>query len=398
MEHTRTPHLTARLQGFGTTVFSEMSALAARHDAVNLGQGFPDFDPPQALAEAARQAISDGHNQYAPGNGVPALRRAVADHATMHQGVTYDPETEVTIATGATEGVVATLQALLDVGDEVVVFAPVYDVYPAAVAMAGGSLRTVPLRQDPDGVWGFDDEDLAAAVGPRTRVILLNTPHNPTGKVFSVEELRRIATVAIAADVVVVTDEVYEHLVFDGLPHTTMAAVDGMRDRTVRVSSAGKTFSVTGWKVGWVCAAPPLTQAVRAAKQWITFTSGTPLQHALAPALTWGEAFTTPLAAQYQAARDLLCDGLSELGLDVTRPQGSYFVTVDVRDLGFDDDVAFCRTLPQQVGVAAIPLSGFFTDPRDGRGLVRFAFCKSQAMIAEGIARLATGLPTLPRT
>jgi N-succinyldiaminopimelate aminotransferase len=393
----RTPHLTARLQGFGTTIFTEMSALAVRHGAVNLGQGFPDFPAPAALTDAARAAIAAGHNQYAPGDGIRPLRYAIAAHATLHHGLAYDPDHEVTVTTGATEAVFAAVQALVDVGDEVVLVEPVYDVYPAAVAMAGGVVRTVQMRPDAGGRWHLDPADLAATCSARTRLLVLNSPHNPTGAVVSRAELEAIAAVAVAHDLVVVTDEVYEHLVYDGTPHVPMAAIPGMHHRTVRISSAGKTFSVTGWKVGWACAPAHLTVPIRAAKQWVTFTSGTPFQHAVAEALTWGHDYTAPLAAAYQSRRDRLCGGLADLGLDVSVPQGSYFATADIRPLGFDDDVAFCRALPEAAGVAAIPVSAFHRDARDGRGRVRFAFCKTDELVDEGLRRLRDRLDAVPR-
>ncbi|MGI9017178.1 MAG: methionine aminotransferase [Euzebya sp.] len=397
MKHQRLPHLTARLQGFGTTIFTEMSALSSAHQAVNLGQGFPDFPAPDALIAAARQAIAEGHNQYAPGDGIQVLRQAIAGHATRHYGLGYDPDFDVTVTTGATEAMFATLQALLDTGDEVVVFEPVYDVYPAAVAMAGGVVRGVPLRPDSDGVWRFDEDDLAAALGPRTKALVINSPHNPCGKVFTRAELERIAAAAIAHDVIVITDEVYEHLTFDGVQHIPIATLPGMHQRTVRISSAGKTFSVTGWKVGWACAPAPLTAAIRATKQWVTFTSGTPFQHAVAQALTWGPDYFDPLAGDYQARRDHLVKGLADLGLDVFTPDGTYFVTVDVRSLGFSDDVDFCRRLPAHAGVAAIPVSAFHTDPRDGAGYVRFAFCKTDELLDLGLTRLHAHLGDMPR-
>ncbi|WP_370326947.1 aminotransferase class I/II-fold pyridoxal phosphate-dependent enzyme [Euzebya sp.] len=398
MDTGRTPHLTARLQGIGTTIFTEVSALALRSGAVNLGQGFPDFDPPADLADAARRAIADGHNQYAPGPGIPTLRAAVAGHATRHFGLSYDPDHEVTVTTGATEAMFATIQALVDVGDEVVLFEPAYDVYPAAVAMAGGRARGVPLGPDADGVWRFDPEALRRAVGPRTRAIVLNSPHNPCGKVYDRDELEVIADVATAADVVVITDEVYEHLVYGDAVHVPIASLPGMHQRTVRISSAGKTFSVTGWKVGWVCAPAPLTQAIRAAKQWVTFTSGTPFQHAVADALTWGETYTAPLATSFAARAARLSGALADLGFAVHRTDGTYFVTVDVRPLGFADDVDFCARLPLEVGVAAIPVSVFFDDPADGRGYVRFAFCKTDELLDVGIARLQDRLHGMSRS
>ncbi|CAN5617232.1 pyridoxal phosphate-dependent aminotransferase [soil metagenome] len=397
MSSGRTDYLTAKLQGFGTTIFTEMSALALAHDAVNLGQGFPDFPAPKALVSAAQDAMDAGHNQYAPGHGIPSLRQAITAHAARHYALDYDADTEVTVTTGATEAVFATIQALLDVGDEVVVFEPVYDVYPPAVAMAGGVVRAVQLRPDHKGVWRFDPSDLRAAVTAKTKAILLNTPHNPTGKVFDTNELQAIADIAITNDVLVVTDEVYEHLTYDGVPHVPIATVDGMRERTVRISSAGKTFSVTGWKVGWACAPAAVTDAIRAAKQWVTFTSGTPFQHGVAQALGWGADYFDPLAQGYANRRDRLSTGLTDLGFGVSPSNGSYFVMADIRPLGFDDDVDFCLRLPAQVGVAAIPVSGFHTDPRDGQGHVRFAFCKTDVLLEEGLQRLRAGMDAMPR-
>ena len=380
----RLPHLTSRLQGFGTTIFAEMTALAVRHDAVNLGQGFPDFDPPDAVREAAIRAIRDGHNQYAPGSGVPALREAVAEHQRRFWDLDFDPDTEVTVTAGATEAICATLQALCEVGDEVVLFEPYYDSYRASVAMAGAVERVVTLRP-PD--FAYDPADLEAAITPKTRAVVLNSPHNPTGKVFSRAELEHIAGLCVAHDVLAVTDEVYEHLVYDGA-HVPLASLPGMRERTVTISSAGKTFSVTGWKVGWVCAAPALTAAVRTAKQFMTFTNGTPFQHAVAVALRSDDGYFSGLAADYARRRDRLTAGLRAVGFEVFPAGGSYFVCADVRPLGFGDDVEFCRALPKDVGVAAVPTSVFHVDPRRGRSVVRFAFCKTDAVLDEGIRRL----------
>ncbi|CAN5488249.1 pyridoxal phosphate-dependent aminotransferase [soil metagenome] len=382
-----------RVRGFGTTIFSEVSALAAALGAVNLGQGFPDFPPPGALVRAATEAIEAGHNQYAPGDGIQVLRQAIAGHATAHYGLAYDPDREVTVTTGATEAVFAAIMALVDPGDEVIVLEPVYDVYPAAITMAGGVVRPVQLRPDAEGRWVPDAAELAAAVGPRTKALLLNSPHNPTGTVLRRPELEAIAATAIAHDLVVVTDEVYEHLTFGGARHIPIATMPGMHQRTVRISSAGKTFSVTGWKVGWACAPQPLTEAIRAAKQWITFTSGTPFQHAVAAALSWGRSHTDPLAADYARRRDVLAEGLQQAGLTPHHAEGTYFLVTDLRPLGTDDDVAFCRDLPARAGVAAIPVSAFHTDPEAGTGggFVRWAFCKTDEMLAEGVRRLQAG-------
>ena len=380
----RQPHLTARLQGIGTTIFATMSALATQHDAVNLGQGFPDSDGPPEVLEAAIRAVRDGHNQYAPGDGIPALRQAVASHQQRFWGLSFDPDDEVTVCAGATEGMAAAVLALCDVGDEVVLFEPWYDAYRADVAMAGGVHRSVGLRA-PD--FALDVDELRAAVTDRTRLVILNSPHNPTGKVFSETELATIAELCVEHDLVALTDEPYEHLVYDGV-HRPLASMPGMRDRTVTISSAAKTFAVTGWKVGWICAAPPLTAAVRAAKQWLTFSNGTPFQHGVAAGLVLPDEYFTGLADDYRARRDRLCDGLATVGFDVRPSAGTYFVTVDVRDLGEDDGMAFCERLPKEVGVAAIPEVVFHDDVEAGRPLVRFAFCKTDALLDEGIRRL----------
>ena len=380
----RHPQLASRLQGIGTTIFATMSALATEHEAVNLGQGFPDADGPSEVLEAAVDAIRGGHNQYAPGIGIPALRRAVADHQQRFWGLAFDPDDEVTACAGATEGMAAAILALCEPGDEVVLFEPWYDAYRADVAMAGGVHRSVGLRA-PD--FTLDLDELRAAVTPRTRLLVLNSPHNPTGKVFDDDELAAIAQVCVDHDLVAVTDEPYEHLVYEGT-HRPLASLPGMRERTVTISSAAKTFAVTGWKVGWVCASPALTDAVRAAKQWLTFSNGTPFQHGVAAGLALPDEYFTGLADEYRARRDRLCDGLAEVGFDVRPPAGTYFVTVDVRDLGEDDGMAFCERLPAEVGVAAIPEVVFHDDVEAGRPLVRFAFCKTDALLDEGLRRL----------
>ena len=380
----RLPHLVSRLQGFGTTIFAEMTALAQQHDAVNLGQGFPDFAAPAAVTEAAVAAIRAGHNQYAPGIGLPALREAIAAHQQRCYALAYDPATEVTVTAGATEAICAALIALCEIGDEVVLFEPFYDSYLASVAMAGAVPKAVTLRA-PD--FAYDAADLEAAVTPKTRVILVNSPHNPAGKVWSRTELEHLAELCVRHDLIAITDEVYEHLVYDG-QHIPLASLPGMRERTVSISSAGKTFSVTGWKVGWVCSSPELSTAVRTAKQFMTFTNNTPGQWGIATALGLGDDFYAELTDGYRARRALLVDGLRAAGFETFAPAGSYFATVDIRSVGFDDDVEFCRKLPAEVGVAAIPCSGFYSDPRRGRHLVRFAFCKTDDVLSEGIRRL----------
>ena len=386
----RPPHLIARLRGLGTTIFSEMTALAIQHDAVNLGQGFPDIEGPVAVRDAAVAALRAGHNQYAPGPGVTALRHAIADHQRRRYDLTYDPDTEITVTAGATEAIAAAILALCEVGDEVVVFEPYYDSYVANIAMAGAVRRTVTLRP-PD--FRFDADELAATITPRTRLVVLNTPHNPTGKVFDRDELALIAAVCVEHDLLAVTDEVYEHLVFDG-QHLPLATFDGMRDRTVTVSSAGKSFSFTGWKVGWACASPGLTAALRTTKQFLSFTNGTPFQHAIAHGLSLGDDVFDELTVRYRARRDQLCGGLRELGFDVFDVAGTYFATADIRPFGMYDGMAFCRLLPARVGVAAVPEVALFDDKRVGAPLVRFAFCKSEELIDEGLARLAKLSPS----
>ncbi len=380
----RQPHLSARLQGFGTTIFTEMTRLALQHGAVNLGQGFPNFDGPEFIKEAAIAAIRAGHNQYARMTGIPDLNRAIAEHQQRFYGLSYDPDSEITVYSGATEAICAAFQALCDTGDEVVLFEPFYDSYRASITMAGAVPRVVTLRA-PD--FSYRPEELAAAITPKTRAILLNTPHNPTGKVFSRSELEHIAALCREHDLIAVTDEVYEHLVYEGT-HVPLAALPGMRERTVIISSSGKTFSFTGWKVGHTCAPPALTAALRTAHQFVTFCTATPFQHALARAFVADENFFTGLTAEYRARRDRLCDGLQKIGLDVLTPAGTYFVMTDIRSLGFTDDVAFCRMLPEKYGVAAIPPSSFYVNQHEGKHLVRWAFCKTDAVLDEGLRRL----------
>jgi len=380
----RAPYVTSRLQGLGTTIFAEMSALAVRTGALNLGQGFPDTDGPAEVAEAAVAALRGGHNQYPPGPGVPILRQAIADHQRRFWDLDYDPDGEVLVTAGATEAITAALIGLCEVGDEVIAFEPCYDVYPAAAAMAGASLRVVTMHP-PD--YHFDPDDLDRAVTPRTRLVLLNSPHNPTGKVFSPAELAAIARVCFEHDLLAVTDEVYEHIVFDG-DHVPLATLPGMRDRTVTISSGGKTFSFTGWKVGWACGAAPLVDAVQTVKQFLTYVNAAPLQPAIAVGLGLGDDYFRALRADLAAKRDMLCAGLEGAGLTVYRPAGTYFVTADIRPLGTDDGPEFCRTLPERCGVVAIPNSVFYQDPRGGRPLVRFTFCKRTEVLEEAVTRL----------
>jgi N-succinyldiaminopimelate aminotransferase len=384
----RQPFLNARLQGFGTTIFAEMSALAVATGAVNLGQGFPDTDGPPEVMDAAVAAIREGRNQYPPGPGVPELRRAVAAHQQRFYGLSYDPDTEVLVTAGATEAIAASLLALCETGDEVIALEPYYDSYAACIAMAGAVRRPITLRPP---TFTPDLDALADAINPRTRLILLNTPHNPTGMVLDAAQLAEIARLAVEHDLLVVADEVYEHLTF-GVAHVPIAGFPGMRERTLTIGSGGKTFSVTGWKVGWVTAPPELVTAVRTAKQFLTYVSSGPFQPAIAAGLALPDAYFHGLAADLRAKRDRLVAGLEEAGLDVFVPDGTYFVTTDISPLGADaaggDGLAFCRILPERCGVVAVPCSVFYDDQIAGRSLVRFAFCKRDDVIDEAVARL----------
>lgn len=377
--------MASRLHGFGSTVFAEMSALAARTQAINLGQGFPDIDGPVEIIDAAVQAMRAGRNQYAPGPGVPELRAAVADHQRRFYGLEVDPDSAVLVTTGATEAVAAALLALVDPGDEVIALEPYYDSYAACIAMVGGVRRPVTLRA-PE--FRLDPEALRAAVTRRTKVLLINTPHNPTGTVLDDGELQAVVDVACEHDLLVITDEVYEHLTFDGIRHRPLATYDGMRDRTLTISSAGKTFSFTGWKVGWAVGPAHLIRAVMTAKQFLTFTSGAPLQPAIAHALGLDDGYFVRLAAELQAKRDRLCAGLRDVGFAVFVPQGTYFVTTDIRPLGYADGVEFCLSLPKLCGVVAIPHQVFYDDLEAGKPLVRWAFCKRDDVLDEAVQRL----------
>ncbi|MFJ4873565.1 pyridoxal phosphate-dependent aminotransferase [Streptomyces sp. NPDC088757] len=382
------PPLNRRLAEFGTTIFAEMSALAARTGAINLGQGFPDTDGPEEVREAAVRALREGRgNQYPPGPGVPELRAAIADHQRERYGLEYDPDAEVLVTAGATEAIAASLLALVEPGDEVIALEPYYDSYAACVAMAGGTRVPVTLRPH-DGAYVLDLDELRAAVTDRTRLILLNTPHNPTGTVLTRAELTAVAELAVERDLLVVTDEVYEHLVFDGAEHVPLASLPGMRERTVTISSAGKTFSFTGWKVGWITASPELTSAVRSAKQFLTYVSSGPFQYAVAEALRLPAAYFDGLRADLAAKRDLLSEGLAQAGFEVYRPSGTYFVTTDIRPLGTTDGFAFCRSLPERAGVVAVPNAVFYDHREAGAPFVRFAFCKRTEVLEDAVSRL----------
>jgi aspartate/methionine/tyrosine aminotransferase len=379
----------ARIAGIGTSIFTEITALAVEHGAANLGQGFPDFAAPEFVKEAAARHIREDRNQYAASAGLPRLRRALADDYRRRwpDGPTVDPDTEVTVASGATELLHDALLAVIDPGDEVIVFEPAYDAYGPDVVMAGGTVRAVPLAA-PD--WRFDPARLAAAIGPRTRALILNSPHNPTGKMFRRQELEAIAALCQRHDLLVVADEVYSELVF-GAPHLSIATLPGMYERTITIDSMGKTFSVTGWKVGWAIAPPPLTAALRAVHQFVTFTNAAPFQEALADVLPIAarDGYYAGLRADYARRRDLLTTALRAAELAPLPIDGAYFLLADLRARGVTDDVAFCRRLIAEVGVAAIPTSVFYTDPAAAPPFVRFCFAKSDETLRSAAARLA---------
>ncbi|MFF2127957.1 pyridoxal phosphate-dependent aminotransferase [Streptomyces olivochromogenes] len=379
------PLLNHRLDGLGTTIFAEMSALATTTGAINLGQGFPDTDGPESVREAAVRALRDGRgNQYPPGPGVPELRTAISDHQRRFYDLTFDPDTEVLVTAGATEAIAATMLALLEPEDEVIAFEPFYDSYAACIAMAGA--KRVPLTLHAPS-FRPDLDELRSKITPRTRLLLLNTPHNPTGTVLTIEEQSAIAALAVEHDLLVVTDEVYEHLVYEGTHHP-IAALPGMRERTVSISSAGKAFSFTGWKVGWVMADAPLVAAVRTAKQYLTYVSSGPFQYAIAEALHLPDAYFDNLRADHRRKRDLLSDGLRAAGFKVFQPAGTYFITTDIRPLGESDGFAFCRALPERAGVVAIPNAVFYDHREEGAPFVRFAFCKRTEVLEEAAKRL----------
>ncbi|HEY4152326.1 MAG TPA: pyridoxal phosphate-dependent aminotransferase [Pseudolysinimonas sp.] len=379
------------------TIFAEMSALAASTGAINLGQGFPDEDGPEALRTAAKLAIDSGQNQYPPGRGIPELREAIARHQNRFYGLTLDPEREILVTAGATEAIAATLLALLEPGDEVVTFEPFYDSYAAMIALAGATHVTVPLRAP-----GFipDLDGLRDAVTARTRIILINSPHNPTGMVLDRPALELIVELAHQHDALIVTDEVYEHLTFDrdGGPdeagpveHIPISTLPGARERTITISSGAKTFSFTGWKIGWLIAPPELVDAVLAVKQFLTYVNGAPFQPAIALGLSLPDTFFVDAAATLAAKRDLLGTGLRRAGFEVSRPSGSYFLIADPAPLGFDDAVDFCRRLPELAGVVGVPLTAFVRPERHDhyRSLVRFAFCKRTEVLERAAAQLA---------
>ena len=378
-------YMAQRVRGFGTTIFAEMTALANQHQAVNLGQGFPDFAAPSFLKEAAQAAIAADINQYAPSTGRPRLRQAIAAKMARHYGRSIDPDSELTVTHGATEAIFATILGLVDPEDEIIIFEPFYDSYVPNVKIAGGIPRFYTLRPP---TWSIDLDELATLFSEKTKLIIINTPHNPTGKVFTPAELAGIAYLCQQYDVIALLDEVYEHIIFDGGSHYSLATLPGMADRCLTVSSLGKTFSVTGWKIGWAIANPGLIQALYRGHQFMTFCGAAPLQEAAAIALETDDGYYQKLVQDYEMRRDFLTDVLQEVGLRPLKPQGTYFVMVDIRDFGFTDDVAFCRYLTTEIGVAAIPPSAFYQNPADGAKLARFAFCKSQSVLDEAAHRL----------
>jgi len=387
-----TDPLVERMRPFGTTIFAEMSALATRTGAVNLGQGFPDSDGPQEMLDAAVAALRAGRNQYPPGPGIPELRAAVGAHQRRFWGLEYDPDGEVLITAGATEAIAAAILALCEPGDEVVCFEPYYDSYAACIALTYAARRPVTLRPDDNGRYGFEPEALRAAFSARTRVVLLNSPHNPTGKVFGREELALIADLCQEYNAVAVTDEVYEHLVYSDAsgPHVPLASLPGMRERTLRISSAGKTFSCTGWKIGWISGPRPLVSAVLRVKQFLTFVNGAPFQPAITVALGLSDGYFDAFRTELQGKRDVLVAGLEEAGFAVLVPEGTYFVTADISPLGGRDGVEFCLALPERCGVVAVPTQVFYDNTDAGRHLIRFAFCKRSEVLATAVTRLRT--------
>ncbi|PTR28743.1 succinyldiaminopimelate aminotransferase [Rhodococcus sp. OK519] len=377
----------SRLQPFASTIFAEMTALATEHDAINLGQGFPDTDGPASMLEVARQAIADGLNQYPPGPGMPVLRQAIVADRAARYGISHDPNSEVLVTVGATEAISAAILGLVEPGEEVVLIEPYYDSYAAAVALAGAVRRSVPLVRDGDR-FVLDLDALRAAITPDTKMLVINSPHNPTGTVFTESELSAVAELACERDLLVLSDEVYEHLVFDGRTHTPLAALPGMYERTVTVSSAAKTFNVTGWKTGWACGPAELVDAVRAAKQFMSFVAGGPFQPAVAHALEHEQPWVRQMRNNLQGKRDLLASALRDAGFDVYSGGGTYFLLADISAFGTRDGIEFCRTLPPTAGVAAVPVSVFTDHPDQWNHLVRFAFCKQDEILSEAAARL----------
>ncbi len=373
------------LRPFGTSIFTEMTVLANRHGAVNLSQGFPDFDGPVEIRRGAAAAIVEGPNQYAPSHGVPEIRQAIARKMKRFYGLEVDPDQEITVTSGATEAMCATLLGILETGDEIILLEPWYDAYPPVATMARARIRYVSMKP-PDFV--LPREELSRAFGPRTKAVVVNNPQNPCGKVYTREELEFLISLCLEHNAFLIADEVYEHMVYDGRSHVSILTLPGSRDCAVSISSTAKTFSMTGWKIGYAVASPKLSRAVRMTHQFITFCGQSPLQKAMALAMDFPDRYYEELLADYTRRRDFLCEALEDLGCRVFAPQGAYYVLIDIRSLGWDDDAAFCRMLPEKAGVAAIPCSYFWKDRSQGRELVRFCFCKKDETLEEGIRRL----------
>jgi len=373
------------LEPFGTTIFTEMTLLSNRKEAINLSQGFPDFDGPKEVLKAASEAILRGPNQYCPSIGVASLRSAVSKKMRRFYSVDVDPDSQVTVTAGATEGLAATLLSLLETGDEVILLEPCYDLYQAMVARAGARAVFVSLERPG---FGLPRDELKRAFSQKTRAILINNPQNPCGKVFSFEELALLGSLCEEHNVIMISDEVYEHLVYDDRHHVTLLNIPSLADRSIVISSTAKTFSMTGWKVGYVVASEPLSEAVRMSHQFLTFCTPGALQEAMAMAIEMEDSYYQSLLNDYSLKRERLCNALSDMGFPVLKPEGTYYTSIDIGDLDFEDDVAFCHYLVSQVGVAAIPSSFFWNERRDGRDLVRFCFCKRDETLDEAIRRL----------
>ncbi|GLT49799.1 hypothetical protein SLA2020_233300 [Shorea laevis] len=373
-----------RLEKFKTTIFTQMSVLAIKHGAINLGQGFPNFDGPDFVKEAAIQAIKDGKNQYARGHGIPQFDAAIAERFKKDTGLVVDPEKEVTVTSGCTEAIAATMLGLINPGDEVILFAPFYDSYEATLSMAGAEIKCITLRP-PD--FSVPIDELKSTISKNTRAILINTPHNPTGKMFTQEELNVIASLCIENDVLVFSDEVYDKLAFE-MDHISIASLPGMYDRTVTMNSLGKSFSLTGWKIGWAIAPPHLTWGVRQAHSFLTFSTSTPMQWAAAVALRAPDSYYVELKRDYMEKKKILVEGLKDVGFKVFPSSGTFFVVVDHTPFGLDNDIAFCEYLIEEVGVVAIPTSVFYLNPEDGKNLVRFAFCKDEGTLRSAVERM----------
>ena len=385
----RQAFLAERLQGYGSTVFAEMSVLAAQTDSFNLGQGFPDMETPKEVLEAAQRAMLDGVNQYTHPLGEPVLRSAIVEHQGRFWDMDLDPESQVLVTCGATEAIAAAILALVEPGDEVVMFEPYFDSYSATVSMAGGVRKVVTLYEPgvETGAWRFDLDEVRAAIGPRTRVMLLNTPHNPTGKVFTREELTALGGLAVEHDLIIISDEVYEHLAY-ARPHVPMATLPGLAERTLTISSAGKSLSCTGWKIGWVTGPTPLVAAVKAAKQFLTYVNGGPLQHGAAAGLRLGDDYFESLRTSMIARRDRLAAGLRSAGFRVPLAEGGYFLMTDVTDVGQSDARTMALAMPHRIGVVAIPSDVFYDDVDRGRRFLRWAFCKRDDVIDGAVAAL----------